>query len=120
MTDTAAQRRRLQWGIVVTVLMTGIATLIWGRSATLAAATFGVVATTVQVVVARMMSRTGVSSSVDHVKVYAVGVAFRMIGVMILAVVVSLDRTTFPPLPSAAGYLGTVLPLLYLETRLSR
>lgn len=120
MAGAVGQGRRLLWGAVGSLVMTGIATLIWGRPATVAAATFGGVATGVQLLAARLLARTGVTPSLDHLRVYAGGVAFRMIGVLILGVAVSLDRATFPPLASATGYLGTVLPLLYLETRLTR
>ena len=73
-----------------------------------------------QLFAVRMMARTGAEASVDHLRVYVAGLGFRLMGVVLLGVVVTLDRTTFPPLASATGYLGTVLPLLYLETRLSR
>jgi uncharacterized membrane protein YecN with MAPEG domain len=116
----ASQRARLVVGLVSTVVATALAVLIWGRLALAGAATFGLVATGVQVLAARVMARTGVTPSLDHLKVYGLGVLFRWTGVLILGVTVALDRTTFAPLASATGYLGTVLPLLYLETRLSR
>lgn len=94
--------------------------MIWGRTATVGAVTMCGVATGMQLLVARMVARGGVSGSVDQVKRYAVGVAFRMIGVVIFAVLVAMDRKDFSPAASALGYLGTVLPLMYLETRLSR
>ena len=108
------------WGVASTLIVTALATMIWGRSAMVAAATFGGVATAIQMLAARLMGRTGAPASVDQLKVYALGLVFRFIGVAVLGVLVALDRTTFPPLASASGYLGTVLPLLYLETRLSR
>jgi hypothetical protein len=114
------QLRRAVWGLVATVAMTAIATRVWGRSATVAAATFGGVATIVQLLAARMMAKSGTPAAVDHLKVYGTGVIFRLLGVVIFALAVSVDRATFPPLASATGYLGTVLPLLYLETRLHR
>lgn len=116
----ASQRTRLVVGLVSTVVVTAITVMIWGRSALVGAVTFGLVATGVQMLAARVMARTGVTPSLDHLKVYGLGVLFRLTGVLILGVTVALDRTTFAPLASATGYLGTVLPLLYLETRLSR
>ena len=120
MSGNAAQRRRLGWGLVSTVLVTAGAALVWGRPAIVAAATFGAVATGLQLLAARVMGRSGVPAALDHLKVYLTGVLLRLSGVAMLGVAVSLDRVTFPPAASAAGYLGTVLPLLYLETRLSR
>ena len=50
--------------------------------------------------------------------VYGIGVVLRMLGVLIIAVLVVRDAEHFPPWPTALGYLGVILPLLYLETRL--
>ena len=50
--------------------------------------------------------------------VYGIGVVLRMLGVLIIAVLVMRDPERFPVLPTALGYLGVILPLLYLETRL--
>jgi MFS family permease len=120
MAALGAQGRRLVWGAGCTAVVGVVADLVWGRTGGLAAAAFGGVATAVQFTAARLMARTGRNASVDHVRVYVAGVGVRLLGILVLGVVVSLDRRTFPPVPSAAGYLGTVLPLLYLETRLSR
>jgi hypothetical protein len=100
--------------------MAGLAGMLSGRSAAVAAGVMGMVATAVQLLAARVMARTGGDASVDQLKVYALGVAFRLVGVLLLGVVVTVDRTAFPLLASSAGYLGTVLPLLYLETRLAQ
>jgi hypothetical protein len=37
-----------------------------------------------------------------------------------LLVAILLDRERFPPLPSAVGFLGVLIPLLFLEVRLAR
>lgn len=92
----------------------------WGRAAAVAAMSFGVIATVVQLVAAQLMARTGKPAALDHLTVYAIGVFLRLLGVVVLGVAVSLDRLTYPPIPSALGYLGTILPLLYLETKLGR
>jgi hypothetical protein len=34
--------------------------------------------------------------------------------------VVTLDQTHFPPFPTALGFLGVLVPLLFLEVRLVR
>lgn len=100
--------------------MTVVAVVLWGRRAAVPAATFGGVATLLQLVAARAMARTGVPAAVDHPRIFAAGMLLRMLGVVVLGVVVSRDPVAFPPLPSALGYLGTVLSLLFLETRLER
>lgn len=93
---------------------------LWGRSAVIGAATFGAVATAVQLLAAQLMARTGKPASLDHLTVYVIGVMLRLAGIVLLGVAVSGDRVTFPPLPCALGYLATVLPLLYLETKLGQ
>lgn len=119
MTQRSDQARRLDWGAACTVAATALAVLIWGRGALIGPAAFGVVATALQLLAARAMAETGTPATLDHLKVYVIGVVLRLSGVALLGVAVALDRSTFPPLPSALGYLGTVLPLLYLETRLA-
>jgi hypothetical protein len=37
-----------------------------------------------------------------------------------VALLVGLDRERFPPIPTALGYLGMILPMLYMETRRQR
>ncbi|MGH7593212.1 MAG: hypothetical protein ACRELE_05110 [Gemmatimonadales bacterium] len=119
MTPRSDQARRLGWGAACTALATVLAALIWGGSAMVAAVVFGATATGLQMLAASAMARTGVQASLDHLRVYAIGVVLRLSGVVFLGIAVTLDRATFAPLPSALGYVGTVLPLLYLETRLA-
>ncbi len=84
------------------------------------AAAAGAIATGMQMLAARVMWRTGVVPSVDHLKVYGMGVVLRALGVGVLATLLIAFPRLFLPAASVVGYLGTVLPLLYLETRLSR
>ena len=98
----------------------GVATAIWGVGSALPALAFGAVAVGLQLLAARQMARTGLPAGPDHMKVYVVGVLLRLAGVLLFAVAVTAEPERFPALPSALGYLGTVLPLLYLETQLTR
>lgn len=84
-----------------------------------AAVAFGLLATGIQLFAARIVRRLGVPATPDRLKVYAIGMALRIGGVALIGVAVTIDRATFPPGPSALGYLGTLLPLLWLETRLA-
>ncbi|MGH7581993.1 MAG: hypothetical protein ACREL5_02055 [Gemmatimonadales bacterium] len=116
----AEQRVRLRWGVLCAVAMTAVAGLVWGRDSMAGAAIFGVVAIVLQMIAASLMGRTGVPAALDHLKVYVIGVLLRFGGVVLLGVAIVLDRGFFRPWPSAIGYVGTILPLLYLETRLAR
>ena len=80
----------------------------------------GGVATAMQLLAAWRMARTGRPAELDHLRVYALGVVLRFSGVAVLALLTMKYPARFPPLPSAMGYLVTVLTLLYLETRRTR
>lgn len=114
------QRRRLFWGAVCTLGVGALAFVVWGRVGMIAAASFGALATAIQLLAAQMMARTGKPAALDHMTVYVIGVFLRLLGVILFGVAVALDRPVFPPWPTAFGYLGTILPLLYLETKLGR
>ena len=51
---------------------------------------------------------------------WAMGMGLRLGGIVLFVVAVVADRALFPPVPSAAGYLGVLIPLLFLEARLLR
>jgi hypothetical protein len=44
----------------------------------------------------------------------------RLGGVVLMGAAVVWDRTLFPPLPTAIGFLGVLIPLLFLEVRFVR
>lgn len=67
-----------------------------------------------------VMHRLGKVPTIDRLGLYAVGVVLRFLGVLLVALLVVLDRERFPPAPTAFGYLGVILPLLYMETRRKR
>ena len=111
---------RLRWGSGAALLWGLASYAIWGNVAAAAALMMGLIATGLQLLAVWRMARTGRPAELDHLPVYAIGVVLRFAGVVILGVLCTLNPRQFPPLPSALGYLGTVLPLLYLETRLTR
>ncbi len=84
-----------------------------------AALVFGVLATGIQLFAARIARRLGVPATPDRLRVYAIGLVLRVGGVAVMGMAMTIDRVTFPPGPVALGYLGTLLPLLWLETRLA-
>jgi hypothetical protein len=112
----SSQAARLRWGAGTALVLSLVGWAIWGAAGAGAALTLGLVATALQMLAAW---RTG-SAGIDRLRVYTVGVVLRFAGVLVLGVMVTLEPRRFPPLPSAMGYLGTVLTLLYLETRLTR
>jgi hypothetical protein len=107
-------------GTVLTVAISLIAWLVWGRSAILAAALFGLLATAIQTIAVHALKPALGGPFPTLVKRWAVGMGLRLAGVVLFAVAVVVDPALFPPLPAAAGYLGVVIPLLFVETRLAR
>ncbi len=102
-----------------TAAIAGLAWLLWGQAAVTAAVVFGGLATVIQLFAARLVRRLGVRATPDRLRVYAIGMVLRIGGVAVMGVAMTIDRVTFPPGPAALGYLGTLLPLLWLETRLA-
>jgi hypothetical protein len=119
-THREEQLRRLKAGLLATLVTTLLTAAIWGRKGVVGGATFGLIATGLQLLAARVMRRTGVTPSVDHLGVYTLGVLLRVMGVVALGLLVTKYPGVFDPGACAVGYLGAVLPLLYVETRLSR
>ena len=48
------------------------------------------------------------------------GIGVRALALGALLAVVATHRTTVPPLPTSLGFLGVLLPMLFLETRFLR
>jgi hypothetical protein len=51
---------------------------------------------------------------------FLAGMGVRFLGVVLFGVLVVLDRRLFPPVFSAVGLLGVMIPLLFYEARLLR
>jgi hypothetical protein len=71
----------------------------------------------VSLLAVRLVRKTGREATVDQLLVYGIGVVLRFAGVCVVGLLVVRKPTLFPLLPTALGYLGVVLPLLYMETR---
>ena len=105
-------------GFGLTVLFGAIGGAIWGRAGAAAAASFGLLATLIQVVALRLMAGQQDAKFERYLARWGAGMGLRMAGVLVFMVAVALRRDLFPPLASAMGFLGVLLPLLALETRL--
>ena len=107
-------------GAALTGLVTTIEWLIWGRSAVVAGVGFGLLATAIQLVAIRTLKPALAGPHTELVRHFAVGMGLRLGGIVLFLGAVLADRALFPPLPSAFGYLGVVVPLLFAETRLAK
>ena len=108
------------WGLALTAAAAALSGLIWGREALLPAISFGLLATLIHVIAVALL-KPGLGGSYDKLMArWAMGLGLRLVGVVIFAVVVFMQRDLFPPLPSMIGFVGVLLPLLFSEMRLIR
>ena len=107
-------------GVGLTALLAGVGWMVWGKPAVPAVLAFGLLATGIQVVATALMRRGPEAPFPVLARRWGAGMGMRLGGVVVLAAAVAVDPEHFPPLASALGYLGVVLPLLMLEMRLVR
>ena len=106
------------WGVGLTVIVTGVLWLIWGGQALVPGLTFGLLATAIQLAAAISMAQTREDDFAAFVGRWVVGMVLRMVGVVFVFVAIAVQPELFPPLPTALGFLGVVIPLLFSEIRL--
>jgi hypothetical protein len=107
-------------GIALTALVTGLLYMGWGPEALLPALLLGLVATAIQVVSVALVRPAFAGETTRLLKRWGWGMLLRLFGVALVAILVTLDQTHFPPLPTALGFLGVLVPLLFMEVRLVR
>lgn len=107
-------------GLGLTALVAGLAWAVWGPTAIFAAAWFGLLATALQLMAVAVLRPALHGSLGELVRRWGIGIGLRLAGVVLFAGLVVVNRELFPPLPSALGYVGVVVPLLFWETRLLR
>jgi hypothetical protein len=107
-------------GAVLTAALSGISAMAWGRNAALTALLFGAVATGIQVHASRLMVNNAEKTLQQFMGRWLVGTALRFGGAILIMVVALLNPTLFPPLAAGLGFLGVLIPLLFLEVRTLR
>jgi hypothetical protein len=107
----------IAWGVGLTVVVTGILWLIWGSQALVPGLTFGLLGTAIQLAAAIFMAPAWEGNFDVFVRRWLVGMVFRMVGVVLVFVAIAVWPDLFPPLPTALGFLGVVIPLLFTEIR---
>jgi hypothetical protein len=114
--------KTILWGKGLTLLVGLVSFVMFLSPAlTFTAVAFGLLATTIQYAAGRISAKLPKDGDfATFVKGYAGGMGLRVLGVVILAVVCSLWPAQFPALGAAVGYLGVLIPLLFLETRATR
>ena len=105
-------------GLALSGALGGLAWAIWGRPGAIGAITFGLLATVIQVVATRLMRGSREARFDAFLAKWGAGMGLRMAGILVFMLAVSFRRDLFPPLASAMGFLGVLIPLLALEIRL--
>jgi hypothetical protein len=107
-------------GIALTVLVTALLVLSWGQDALLPGLVFGLIATAIQLIAVALVRPVWAGETVPLLKRWGIGMFLRGMGVALVAVAIMVDRSLFPPLPTALAFLGVLVPLLFMEVRLIR
>jgi hypothetical protein len=112
--------RTIGVGLGLTTLVTAMLVAFWGRPALVPGVTFGLLATGLQYLAVRTVEPAMERPIRDFTRRWAAGIGFRMSAILVFTALVALWPEMFPPLPSAFGLLGVLVPLLFMEIRLSR
>ena len=104
-------------GLGLTVVVTAILWLGWGRAAVVPGLTFGGLATGIQVAAVAAVKPVWNEAYERFAWRWAMGMGLRLVGVAAIVLAVVLDPNLYPPLPTAFAYLGVLVPLLFAETR---
>jgi hypothetical protein len=80
----------------------------------------GLLATAIQWVATRKLRASMLGTNHQFFTAVGSGMALRLAGVAAMAVATVVDPVQFPPVPTALGFLGVLVPLLFLEVYLIR
>ncbi|UCD23968.1 MAG: hypothetical protein JSW51_13205 [Gemmatimonadota bacterium] len=105
------------FGLLLTAVVTAVIWLIWGLPAALAGGLFGLLATVIHAVSVAVLKRAWRAPFKELVKGWGIGMALRLGGAVVWMVAVLLRGDLFPALPTAIGFLGVLIPLLFTEIR---
>ena len=104
-------------GVLIGGVISGVAYRIGGAQAAIAAGSFAALALAIQIAAIALIRPVMQAPPKAFIKRWGMGMGLRLLGVVAIALGAGLDRTHFPPVPTAIGYLGVLLPLLLFEVR---
>ena len=107
-------------GAALTALMALLSGRLWGTQAAFAAGVFGAVALAIQLAALALLQPVKGAPFAKFMGRWGAGMGLRFLGIAAMGLAAGLDRTHFPPLATALGFLGVLLPLLFYEVRLIR
>jgi hypothetical protein len=107
-------------GLVLTGVLSGVAYRVWGGQAAFAAGVFGALAVAIQLAAIGLVKPVRAAPFQRFLARWGAGMGLRLLGVLGIALAAGLDPAHFPPLAAAAGFLGVLVPLLFVEVRVIR
>jgi hypothetical protein len=107
-------------GAALTGVVTAILVAAFGRPALVPGLAFGALATLIQLVADRLLSKRLTASVGEFGRGYVAGMGLRVAGIALMAAAIVAAPALFPALPTALGFLGVLVPLLFMEMRLAR
>jgi hypothetical protein len=81
---------------------------------------FGGIATVIQLAAGIFLRRAKGKSFEELLKAWGLGMGLRVLGIALFLGAVLVDRTVFPPLPTALAFLGVLIPLMFSDLRTLR
>jgi len=108
---------RSRAGLALTIPAGLLGFLFGGWPGTLSAVSFGLLAMLIQVAAGHRMSQQEQAPLREYMLRWVSGMGLRLFGVALVGVVIWQDSARFPPIPAAMGYVGVLVPLLFLEAR---
>ena len=112
--------RMVAVALALTAVLAGLGALAGGEGAALASACGSCLALAAQVAAVALLRPAMGAQAPRFMGRWAAGMAIRGASLVFLAALMVLLRAAFPVAWMAAGYLGVLLPLLFLETRFLR
>jgi len=106
--------------LALAVVLAGVAGMARGADAAVAAACGSWLALLAQVAAVALLRPAMGARASEFMRGWLAGMAVRGASLLLLAGLMVLLRAAFPVLWMAVGYLGVLLPLLFLETRFLR
>ncbi len=112
--------KHLAVGLTLTAVVTAL--LVWGfgEAAFVPGVVFGLVATAIQLAAGVFLRRAVGKPFEQLLKAWGIGMGLRVLGMFLFLGAVLVDRTLFPPLPTALAFLGVLIPLMFSDIRTIR
>jgi hypothetical protein len=112
--------RLVATALALAAVLAGVAGLARGADAAFASACGSCLALSAQVAAVALLRPAMGARTPEFVRRWTAGMAVRGASLLMLAGLMVLLRGAFPVIWMAVGYLGVLLPLLFLETRFLR